>query len=110
METWQAILAAGAAVAGVLAWLGRVLQPWLPLLCEVARRYIARIDDEERREFLLMLVRAAEEQYVGTGRGKAKFAYVQDMGEQAGYEFADEEIHAAAREITKEQPCLPLPP
>ncbi len=109
METWQAILAAGAAVAGVLAWLGRVLQPWLPLLCEVARRYIARIDDEERRELLLMAVRSAEEQYVGSGRGNEKHVYVQDLGEELGYEFSDDEVRAAAREVTKEA-CLPLYP
>lgn len=105
MESWQAILAAGAAVAGALTWLARVLRPLVPLACDVARVYIMRIDDLQRREALLTLVRAAEEVF-GPNTGPQKLQHVLDEGRALGYEFSETEVSAAAREITKELGAL----
>jgi len=72
-----------------------VLLPFLvAFLCQVARQYIGRIQDERLRALILRLVEAAEQIY-GGGGGQTKKNYVQGKLRELGYEPDETEIEAA---------------
>lgn len=99
---WSGIVQTWGTVVAVIGGMWVVLRPYLPLLCEAVRVYAEHTKDIRRREILLLLVRAAEEIYVGAKRGEEKHQWVYTQGDMRGYSFSDAEIRAAARETTKE--------
>lgn len=99
---WSGIVQTWGTVVAVFGGLWVVLRPYLPLLCEAVRVYAGHTKDLKRREILLLLVRAAEEIYIGPKRGEEKHTWVYKQGDVQGYSFSDAEIRAAARETTKE--------
>lgn len=101
---WSGIVETWGAVVAVVAGLWAVLRPFMPMLCEIAETYVARMKDERRREVLLILVRAAEEIFVGAKRGEEKQKYVLRTADAWGYKLTEDEVRAAAREVTKEIP------
>lgn len=104
---WGQIVETWGAVAAVLAALWALMRPYLPVLCRVATTWISHIEDAQRRDTLLMLVRSAEEIFVGPGRGQKKRSYVIATGRREfGYDYLTDEVNAAARELTKEQAAL----
>lgn len=88
-------------------WLRLVLVPGLGGLLAAAlfallRRYIRRLDDERLREFLLELVRAAEQVY-GRGSGAEKRRYVIEELERQGLgDVQDHAIEAAVYRLNTE--------
>ncbi len=71
-------------------------------LANLARHYIQRIKNEQLRQFLLELVKAAE-QIFGPGKGAAKLHYVMEQARRRGYAVTREQVEAAVHDLNNEQ-------
>ena len=71
-------------------------------LANLARHYIQRIKDESLREFLLELVKAAEQIY-GPGKGAAKRQYVLEQARRRGCEVKRDQVETAVFNMNREE-------
>lgn len=96
-------------------WLWEVVVPGLGSLAlaaaiQLARVYIARIRNEQVREVLRELVRAAEQKY-GVGAGEEKFDYVRKQADLRGLPVDEASIEAMVNTefpkyvVQVEEPC-----